>query len=210
MHTSTSSSTHRSRGEGEGQYPLAADVVERAGRVSMPRLPRPYAPGATVHVVGRCNNREFCFTTPDDFKILLSRLEEMARNYGVTLYAYTLMANHVHLCSGAPDGALGAAPALVLPRDHSRLAAHQRPARPFLGTAILGLSGGRRRIRSRRPPVLRSQSRPCRSRGRSGELSLVQLRRLRSRGAKPAGTISSELSRAQSVPQGSPTPLPAL
>jgi putative transposase len=101
MRTSTSS-TRRSRGEGAGQYPLAADAVRQAGRVSMPRLPRLHAPGATVHVVGRCNNGEFCFTTPDDFKILLTRLEEMTRNYGVTLYAYTLMTNHVHLLLQAP------------------------------------------------------------------------------------------------------------
>lgn len=101
MRTSTSS-TRRSRGGSAGQYPLAADVVGRAGHVAMPRLPRVYAQGATVHVVGRCNNGEFCFTTPDDFQILLARLEEMTRNYGVTLYAYTLMANHVHLLLQAP------------------------------------------------------------------------------------------------------------
>ena len=101
MRTSTSS-TRRSRGGGAGRYPLAADVVGRAGRVAMPRLPRLYAPGETVHVVGRCNNGEFCFTTPDDFKILLTRLEDMTRTYGVTLYAYVLMANHVHLLLQAP------------------------------------------------------------------------------------------------------------
>jgi len=101
MCTSTSS-TRRSRGGSEGRYPLAADVVGRAGGVAMPRLPRLHAPGGTVHVVGGCNNGEFCFTTPDDFRILLTRLEEMTRNYGVTLYAYTLMANHVHLLLQAP------------------------------------------------------------------------------------------------------------
>lgn len=84
------------------RYPLAADVVARVGRVAMPRLPRLHAPGCTVHVVGRCNNREFCFTTPDDFQILLGRLSEMIRTYGVRLYAYTLMANHVHLLLQAP------------------------------------------------------------------------------------------------------------
>jgi putative transposase len=68
----------------------------------MPRLPRLQAPGATVHVVGRCNNREFCFTTPADFQMLLDHLAEMANTYEVTLYAYTLMANHVHLLLQAP------------------------------------------------------------------------------------------------------------
>ncbi len=41
----------------------------------MPRLPRLHAPDGTVHVVGRCNNREFCFTTPDDFRLLLATLQ---------------------------------------------------------------------------------------------------------------------------------------
>lgn len=84
------------------QYPRAAEVVRQAGRVAMPRLPRLHAPGGTVHVVGRCNNGEFCFTTPEDFRILLSRLDEMTRTHGVALYAYTLMANHVHLLLQAP------------------------------------------------------------------------------------------------------------
>jgi REP-associated tyrosine transposase len=68
----------------------------------MPRLPRLRALGCTVHVVGRCNNREFCFTTPDDIVMLVAHLGEMGRTYEVTLYAYTLMANHVHLLVQAP------------------------------------------------------------------------------------------------------------
>ena len=30
-------------------------------QIAMPRLPRLYAPGGTMHVVARCNNREFYF-----------------------------------------------------------------------------------------------------------------------------------------------------
>lgn len=84
------------------EYPLAADLGGPAGRVAMPRLPRLHAPGGTVHVVGRCNNREFCFNTTEDFGILIAHLGEMARTYEVTLYAYTLMANHLHLLLQAP------------------------------------------------------------------------------------------------------------
>ncbi len=84
------------------EYPLAADLARPAGRVAMPRLPRLHAPGGTVHVVGRCNNREFCFNTTEDFGILIAHLGEMARTYEVTLYAYTLMANHVHLLLQTP------------------------------------------------------------------------------------------------------------
>ncbi len=58
--------------------------------------------GGTVHVVGRCNNREFCFTGPEDFHSLMAHLGEMARTYTVTLYGYTLMANHVHLLLQVP------------------------------------------------------------------------------------------------------------
>jgi putative transposase len=89
-------------GSGRAAYPRAADLARPVGRVGMPRLPRLHAPGGTVHVVGRCNNREFCFTTPADFQMLVARLGEMARTYEVTLYAYTLMANHVHLLLQAP------------------------------------------------------------------------------------------------------------
>jgi putative transposase len=71
-------------------------------RVAMPRLPRLHAPGGTIHVTGRCNNRTFCFTTPDDFHMLLRHLGAMARTYEVRLYAYTLMANHIHLLLQAP------------------------------------------------------------------------------------------------------------
>lgn len=84
------------------EYPLAANLARPASRVAMPRLPRLPATGCTVHVVGRCNNREFRFTTAEHFGSLLTHLGEMARTYEVTLYAYTLMANHVHLLLQAP------------------------------------------------------------------------------------------------------------
>src|SRR5512138_1887288 len=83
-------------------YPLADELRPPAGRVAMPRLPRLSAPGGTVHVTSRCNNRAFCFTTPDDFRLLLAHLGEMARTFHVPLYAYALMANHVHLLLQAP------------------------------------------------------------------------------------------------------------
>ena len=38
-------------------------------QIAMPRLPRIYAPGATMHVVARCNNREFYFAAPEEFEI---------------------------------------------------------------------------------------------------------------------------------------------
>jgi putative transposase len=83
-------------------YPLAEDRLEPVLRVAVPQAPRLVAPGGTVHVVARCNNREFYFGTPEDFEVLVAHLQEMVRTYEVTLYAYTLMSNHAHLLLQAP------------------------------------------------------------------------------------------------------------
>ena len=83
-------------------YPLADDLLAPARRVRMPRAPRLVAPGGTVHVVTRCNNREFHFTTAEDFHVVLDHLREMARTYEMVVYAYTVMSNHLHLLLQAP------------------------------------------------------------------------------------------------------------
>lgn len=89
-------------------YPQVDGILGPVQRVQMPRAPRLHAPGSTVHVVARCNNGAFSFTTPEDFQVLLAHLRELVRTYEVTLYAYTLMANHVHLLLRAPESdALG-------------------------------------------------------------------------------------------------------
>jgi hypothetical protein len=38
-------------------------------QIALPRLPRIYSPGATMHVVARCNNREFYFAARGEFEI---------------------------------------------------------------------------------------------------------------------------------------------
>ena len=86
----------------ERPYPLIDDLVLPVLRVGMPRAPRVVAPGGTMHVVARCNNREFYVTTAEDFDVLLAHLRELVRTYEVTVYAYTLMSNHVHLLMRAP------------------------------------------------------------------------------------------------------------
>ena len=74
----------------------------------MPRAPGLAAPGGTIHVVARCNNREFYFATVEHFAVLLAHLREMRWTYEVTRYAYTLMATHGHLLLHAPKAeALG-------------------------------------------------------------------------------------------------------
>ena len=55
-----------------------------------------------MHVVARCNNREVYFTTADDFALLIAHVRELVRTTGVTVYAYTLMSNHVHPALAGP------------------------------------------------------------------------------------------------------------
>jgi putative transposase len=83
-------------------YPRVDELLRPLLGVAMPRAGRIYAPEGTVHVVARCNNREFYFTTPGDFEVVLAYLGEMRRTYEVTLYAYMLMSNHIHLLLQAP------------------------------------------------------------------------------------------------------------
>jgi len=83
-------------------YPRAKDLIQPLPQVAMPRAPRMQVPGGTMHVVARCNNREFYFSTADDFALLLAHLRELVRIYEVTVYAYTLMSNHLHLLLRAP------------------------------------------------------------------------------------------------------------
>jgi putative transposase len=66
-------------------------------QIAMPCSPRMYAPGGTMHVVARGNNREFYCAAPEDFEVLLDHLGEMSSTYGVKLFAYTLMSSHIHL-----------------------------------------------------------------------------------------------------------------
>ena len=78
-------------------------MVRPVLQIAMPRPPRMYAPGGTMHVVARCNNREFYFAAPEDFEILLEHMGEMSSAYGVRLFAYTLMSSHIHLLLQSPD-----------------------------------------------------------------------------------------------------------
>ena len=69
----------------------------------MSRLPRLYFPACGQHVIQRGNNREACFYKEADYKAYLSFLKEAASKYQVSIHAFVLMTNHVHL--------------LVTPRD---------------------------------------------------------------------------------------------
>jgi putative transposase len=63
----------------------------------MPRLPRVMSPGFPQHLVQRGNNREACFFAESDYLTYLRWLERAASAYRVSVHAYVLMPNHVHL-----------------------------------------------------------------------------------------------------------------
>ena len=70
-----------SGGVGVKKYPWVENLGHPLPRVAMPRAPRMQVPGGTMHVVARCNNREFSFATADDFILLLAHLRELVRTY---------------------------------------------------------------------------------------------------------------------------------
>lgn len=63
----------------------------------MPRKPRMYLAGVPAHVVQRGNNRDACFFCDEDYQFYMEVLGQGLRRYHVSLHAYCLMTNHVHL-----------------------------------------------------------------------------------------------------------------
>ena len=63
----------------------------------MPRKPRFYLPGASVHAVQRGHNKSAIFFDDFDYLEYLSCLKQAADACGCAIHAYVLMTNHVHL-----------------------------------------------------------------------------------------------------------------
>jgi putative transposase len=63
----------------------------------MPRFGRVIFPGVPHHVTQRGNHRERVFMTDGDPEAYLSLLHAYSRRYGLEIFAYCLMPNHVHL-----------------------------------------------------------------------------------------------------------------
>jgi len=63
----------------------------------MARLPRFYLPGQPLHVIQRGNNRDPIFAADADYHFYLRCLQEAAEVQSLTIHAYVLMTNHVHL-----------------------------------------------------------------------------------------------------------------
>jgi REP element-mobilizing transposase RayT len=65
--------------------------------VAVARKPRVHYPGALYHVISRGNQRQIIFRTDADRWRYLELLNDYCGRYQFQLYAYVLMANHVHL-----------------------------------------------------------------------------------------------------------------
>lgn len=63
----------------------------------MARLPRLYLPDQPLHVIQRGNNRDLIFAADADYQFYLRCLQEAADRHSLTVHAYVLMTNHVHL-----------------------------------------------------------------------------------------------------------------
>ncbi len=63
----------------------------------MARRPRLFAAGLLYHVIVRGNQRQKTFLAEKDYQAYLERLARYRTRFGVTVHAYCLMSNHVHL-----------------------------------------------------------------------------------------------------------------
>jgi REP-associated tyrosine transposase len=71
----------------------------------MARRPRLFAPGLLYHVIVRGNQKQKTFLTDKDYQTYVDVLAKYRRKFDVTVHAYCLMPNHVHLLvqsSGEP------------------------------------------------------------------------------------------------------------
>ena len=74
----------------------------------MPRRPRYELPGLPQHVIQRGVDRQPVFFCDEDCQFYLDCLGDYATKRGISLHAYCLMTNHVHLLLSPPTaGALG-------------------------------------------------------------------------------------------------------
>ena len=63
----------------------------------MARLPRYFVEGQAQHIIQRGNNREPIFASSQDNRFYLDCLEQSCHRHNLTIHAYVLMTNHVHL-----------------------------------------------------------------------------------------------------------------
>lgn len=72
----------------------------------MPRKPRKYSESGYMHVIVRGNAKQIIFNEDADYDFYISTLESFTRQSPVTICAYCLMSNHVHLLVMAPGNSI--------------------------------------------------------------------------------------------------------
>jgi putative transposase len=73
----------------------------------MPRMGRVVLPNYPHHVVQRGHNRQVVFAEEGDFHRYLEDLRKLKEAFGVRVYAYCLMTNHVHLLLAPSEAVAG-------------------------------------------------------------------------------------------------------
>ncbi len=63
----------------------------------MPRLPRIYIKGALYYVTCRSESNQEIFKDEGDYQMFLELLKKYKEQYGIKIFAYSLMPNHLHL-----------------------------------------------------------------------------------------------------------------
>lgn len=98
--------------------------------MDLPRLARVVLPGLPYHVTHRGNRRQNVFFRPQDRQTYKQWLGEYAKRYGLEVWAYCLMTNHVHLLvvAHASDSL-----ATAIGRTHGRFAQWQNKHNDWSG-----------------------------------------------------------------------------
>jgi putative transposase len=63
----------------------------------MPRISRIVVPNCPHHVIQRGNRKQTVFFSEEDRSLYLKLLDRQCRKWGISILAYCLMSNHVHL-----------------------------------------------------------------------------------------------------------------
>ena len=72
----------------------------------MPRKPRQHVPGGGYHVILRGNHREPLFGADRDRAYLNALVGDVVARFGLRIFAYCWMTNHLHLAVKVSDTAL--------------------------------------------------------------------------------------------------------
>ncbi|MBT9302152.1 transposase [Pseudomonas sp. TAE6080] len=73
----------------------------------MPRMGRVVLPNYPHHIVQRGHNRQVVFAAPEDYQRYVGDLRELKEAFGVKVYAYCLMTNHIHLLVAPSESVAG-------------------------------------------------------------------------------------------------------